>query len=81
MLKENGIEEVPESVTTKYLEEGCTIIYIGIDGRAAGMIALADTLRPEAAQMIAQVKSAAVTQSWSRETTIRRQPILRASYP
>lgn len=61
MLKENGIKEVPESVTTKYLEEGCTIIYIGIDGRAAGMIALADTLRPEAAQMIAQVKSAAVT--------------------
>ena len=61
MLKENGIEEVPESVTTRYLEEGCTIIYIGIDGRAAGMIALADTLRPEAAQMIAQVKSAAVT--------------------
>lgn len=61
MLKENGIEGVPETAAEKYLEEGCTIIYIGIDGRAAGMIALADTLRPEAAQMIARVKSAAVT--------------------
>lgn len=44
-----------------YLQEGCTIIYVGIDGQLAGFLALADTLRPEATAMIAQIKQIGIT--------------------
>ena len=40
---------------------GCTVIYLAVDGRAAGTIALADTLREDAARMIAGVQAAGVT--------------------
>ena len=30
------------------LEQGCTVIYVAVDGRPAGFLALADTLRPDA---------------------------------
>lgn len=40
----------------KYQEEGCTVIYLAADGIPAGFIALADTLRPEAASMIKEIK-------------------------
>lgn len=53
-LRENGRE------AEHYLDEGCTVIYLAIDGRAAGYIALADTLRPEAAEMIAEIKTTGV---------------------
>ena len=38
--------------TSKYLGEGCTVIYILIDDVLAGIIVLSDTLREESAQMI-----------------------------
>lgn len=41
-----------------YLEEGCTVVYLAVDGRLAGLLALADTLRPEAAETIRRVKQA-----------------------
>nr|WP_326184493.1 cation-translocating P-type ATPase [uncultured Oscillibacter sp.] len=44
-----------------YLEEGCTVIYLAADGRLAGFLALSDTLRPEAAGTIAQVRETGVT--------------------
>ncbi len=43
-----------------YLTEGCTLIYLAVDGQLAGFLALADTLRPEAAEVIAQVRAAGV---------------------
>ncbi len=42
-------------------ENGSTVAFIAVDGRAAGIIALADTLRPDAAETIAGVKSAGFT--------------------
>ena len=36
----------------KYLDEGCTVIYVSIDDVLAGYIVLADTIREESAQMI-----------------------------
>ena len=39
-----------------YLQKGCTIIYVAIDGALSGLLALSDTLRPEAAAMIPSVK-------------------------
>ncbi len=45
----------------KYLDEGCTITYIAIDGELAGFLALADTLRPESPGVIARIKDMALT--------------------
>ena len=44
----------------KHLDEGCTVIYLALDGAAAGFIALSDTLRPDAAAMIGRLKQTGV---------------------
>lgn len=44
-----------------YQNQGCTIIYLVINNRPAGFLALSDTLRPESAEMIAQLKKAGVS--------------------
>ena len=41
----------------KYLKEGCTVIYLAVDGALEGILALADTLRPEAGEMIGQLSA------------------------
>ena len=53
-------EELHQAATSA-LEEGCTVIYAAADGRPAGFLALADTLRPDAAQTIRGVQEAGVT--------------------
>lgn len=45
----------------QYIKKGCTIIYIALDGKLCGFLALADTLRPEAAAMISQIKECGVS--------------------
>ena len=58
LLRDNGIlltEEEKDTAET-YLKEGAAVIYLGIDGEAAGLISLADILRPDAADTIRQVK-------------------------
>ena len=42
------------------MRDGCTVIYVAVDGRAAGMLALSDTLRPSAAETIRQVRQTGV---------------------
>ena len=54
MMKENQIS-VPVNVekqVEEYLNQGCTMIYLAIDKKLAGYLALADTLREESAKMI-----------------------------
>ncbi len=60
LLQENGIPlQAPGMEHTEdYLRQGCTVIYVALDGRLAGFLALADTLRPDAAGMVAQVQAA-----------------------
>lgn len=62
LLQEEGIQFSPTSRQTveKYLSQGCTVVYLAWDGRLAGFIALADTLRPDAPSTIAQVKKTGV---------------------
>lgn len=55
------LEDTVSQAAAHYLEDGCTIIYLSLDGILAGILALADTLRPEAAETIAQIKSVGVT--------------------
>ena len=35
-----------------YLRQGCTVIYVAVDGALAGYLALSDTLRQESAATI-----------------------------
>lgn len=63
LLKERGAEPGRREQETagKHMKEGCTVIWLAVDGRPAGMIALADTLRESAARTIREVKEAGVT--------------------
>ena len=62
LLQEEGVvlSEEAKSAAGQYLSQGCTVVYLAGNGRLAGFIALADTLRPDAADTIAQVKAAGV---------------------
>ena len=59
----NGIIIAQEitAAAQQYAQCGCSIIYVAVNGEAAGFIALADTVRPEAADMLAGVKRAGKT--------------------
>lgn len=43
-----------------YLTRGCTVIYAAVDGTFAGFAALADTVRPQAADVVAALKRGGV---------------------
>lgn len=56
LLAQRGIslelsEEISEKITG-YINQGCTVIYIAVDGKFAGYLVLSDTLREESAKMI-----------------------------
>ena len=63
LLREHGAALPEEAVAgaEEFLDQGCTVIYLAADGVAVGFLALADTLRPEAGDMIARVQAAGVT--------------------
>jgi len=50
------IPEAALSAANGYLEKGATAIYVGVDGRFAGTIMLADVLRDTAKSLIAELK-------------------------
>lgn len=54
------VKDAKTADAISYVEAGCTITYVSIDGSYAGFIALSDTLRAEAADMITRVKAAGV---------------------
>lgn len=47
---------IPEGADTQ-VPEGCTAIYVALDSQYLGMIALSDTIRPDAKEAIAQLNS------------------------
>lgn len=51
LMNENQIS-VDCADTKRYDNQGCTVIYIGIDGKFAGYVVLSDTLRSESKNMI-----------------------------
>ena len=56
MMAENGLDCEPFTHPgSKYLDEGCTVIYIGIDGSPAGIVAMADVLRSGMADVMTQI--------------------------
>ena len=58
-LMEESKNFVPEEAvqeSSKYLEKGCSVIYLGIDGRLAGYLVLSDTLRKESLAVVSRLK-------------------------
>ena len=59
-LEESGIETgLAQPVATRE-ERAQTVIVVGVDGRAAGFIALADTVKPDAVEAIARFRAAGI---------------------
>ena len=54
-LKENNIE-VDNGRVAQFSSQGKTVIYVLVDGKLIGAIALADIIRPESREAIAQLK-------------------------
>ena len=50
-----------EAQARAHLAQGSTLTYVAVDGAAAGVIALSDTLREDAAEMIHAIKDCGVT--------------------
>lgn len=63
MFKDAGLDIAPEIKNTaaSYTKRGCSIIYLALDKISTGFIALSDTVRVEAAKMLAGVKRAGKT--------------------
>ena len=61
LLSERGVDTAACALPgEKYTAEGCTVTYIAVDGTAAGLIALSDTMRPEAGGMIGELRACGV---------------------
>ena len=63
LLKEKAVflKDQEKKQAEECTKRGCTIMYLAVDGQAAGFIALSDTLRPEAPDMIGELKAEGVT--------------------
>lgn len=63
LFAESGITLTEEMIGKAeiFLEKGCTVVYLAVDSRSAGFIALSDTLRQDAADTIDAVKVCGVT--------------------
>jgi Cu+-exporting ATPase len=49
-----------EEIASKFLSKGETVVGVGIDGRIAGLIVLADTLRQEAGEVISDLRKSKI---------------------
>ena len=54
------LTEQEEMQAKEYLERGCTVTYVAVDGRQAGFIALSDTPREEAWDTVQKIKAIGV---------------------
>ncbi len=63
LLAERGVTERSDAVAAaqSWLNQGCTITYVAVDGRLAGLVALADTPREGAREAVASVEAAGAT--------------------
>ncbi len=52
LLRECSIEFTPPAAAEAHIQQGCTVIYIAVNGLFSGFIALSDTLRQESAATI-----------------------------
>ncbi|MDR1489848.1 MAG: cation-translocating P-type ATPase [Desulfovibrio sp.] len=57
LMNDNGVEPAGEILETvkRYNESGSTVVYVGIDKAIAGIVVLADTLRPDARETVTRL--------------------------
>ena len=60
LLTEQGIPFSQPQEAETYLQQGCTITYVAVDGTFAGLLALSDTLRAESAATISSLSNLGV---------------------
>ncbi len=60
LLREAGIAAGHEEDIAPYLAQGCTAIWVGVDGTLAGCLLLADTVRTDSAQTVAAIRATGV---------------------
>lgn len=51
--------DIPQDIrkeSEKYLDDGCTVIFVSVEQKMTGFIALADTLRKDAAETVLEIK-------------------------
>lgn len=63
LLMTKNISLLPEQIeeAEKYRKEGCTVVFVSVEERAAGFVALSDTMRKEAAFVVSKIKKAGIT--------------------
>ena len=44
----------------EFVDQGCTVVFVAVDGKAAGVVALADTMREDAATTVKDIKALGV---------------------
>ncbi|WP_298201468.1 cation-translocating P-type ATPase [Desulfosporosinus sp.] len=62
LLRDNSIL-LPPTIIDKadtYRNDGCTIIFVSVDGQPSGFIALSDTLRPDAVNVVRNIEKLGV---------------------
>ena len=60
LLRERGVSVTPPAEVEAYIQQGCPVIYVAVDGAFAGFLALSDTLRQESAATIADLSGLGV---------------------
>lgn len=62
MMEKRGIDlSALKAKAGEFLQSGATVIYVAIDGKAAGIISLSDQIREDTAATISKLKAAGVT--------------------
>ena len=60
LLREHGIAIGPVPSAEDHIRQGCTLIYVAVDGISVGFLALSDTLRKESPAMIVSLSELGV---------------------
>lgn len=61
-LAEQGLSSaMAEEAALPYMKQGATVVGVAVDGVFCGILALADTMRPAAPQVLARLKAAGIT--------------------
>ena len=60
LMQEQGVRAYEQDTAREYRLQGCTVIYLAVDGIFAGFIALADMLRDSAADTVRRLKGLGV---------------------
>ena len=63
LLADRGVKvtEDCKKEAESFLNEGCTVIYVSADGVLAGFLALSDTLRPDAKEVVRKINQTGVS--------------------